>query len=103
MLSPHRLAVAEDVSLAVPEPRRPLADAALGRVVARDLGDAVNGIQARQVVLLEYDSVVSQLRDRRLDVVDAPRHLGVGAGCAARRLEDRELAVAAAVPKPSRS
>ena len=60
--SAHRLADAEQVPFAVAEPRAPLADT-LGRVVAFDVGDAVDGAEARDVDLLEYHAAPSELRD----------------------------------------
>ena len=84
------------IALAVAEPRGALARA-LARVVALDVGDAVDRLQAREVVLLEHHAAAPQLGDGGLDVVDLPAHLRVLARRGAGRLEQRELAAAAAV------
>ena len=56
--SAYGLADAEQVPFAVAEPRAPLADT-LGRVVAFDVGDAVDGAQAGDVDLLERHAAPS--------------------------------------------
>jgi hypothetical protein len=42
-----------------------------------DFGDAVDGVQTGQVVVLEHQTPGSELGHRRLDVVDLPGHLRV--------------------------
>src|SRR5206468_368706 len=92
-----RLADPEQIALTVLEPRGTLADAALARVVAGDLGHPVLGRQAGHVELLEHHTSVPEVRDGGVDVVDLPGHLGVHPRGGARRLEQRELAARAAV------
>src|SRR5438034_4392245 len=99
---PDRLADREQIAFAVPEPGRPLTDAALARVVAVDLRDPLAGGQSRQVVLLQDDTVGPELRNGRVEVVDLPCHLGMRPRSRAGRLEQRELACPAAIAQPAR-
>jgi hypothetical protein len=61
----HRLANTEQVSFAISEPRGLFSDTAATRIIARYLRNAVNSLEARQIVLLEYDTACPQLRDGR--------------------------------------
>src|SRR6202008_2174284 len=67
----------DQVPLAVLEPGGALADTALARVAALDLGDAVDRPQPGHVVVLERDPSRAQLGHRGVDVVYLPAHLGV--------------------------
>src|SRR5258705_4074881 len=89
--SPSRLPDAEHVAFAVAKPRG-LLPRAPARIVARHLGDIVDGCQPRHVHLLENDSVAAQLSDRRDDVIDCERHLREGARRRTRRFEQSETA-----------
>jgi hypothetical protein len=70
---------AEEVTLAVPEPRRFLPFATLGGVVPLDFSDAADRLEARQVILFEHHAAAAQLGDRRVQVLDLPSHLRVRA------------------------
>src|SRR5215207_5511937 len=99
--STHRLADPKEVAIDVPEPRGPLADAPLARVVPGDLGYATDRPQARKVVFLEHYPARPQPLHRRLDIFDLPAHLGVISRGGTGRLEERKLPAAAAVEQSS--
>src|SRR5262249_30428810 len=94
------LAQAQQVPLAVPEPGGAFTNASR-RVVALHLGDAVHRDQAGNIDLLEHHPAVPQLGNHRLDVIDLPRHLGMGTRRHARRLKQREPPAAAPVAQPA--
>jgi hypothetical protein len=64
--SRYRLADAQHVAFAVPEPGAPL-PRSLARIVPIDVGDAINRSQACQVVLFEDQAALPERRDRGLD------------------------------------
>src|SRR5213075_1521837 len=72
---PDCLTDSEHVPFAVAEPGAPLATRTLGRIVAADVGDPADGLQPRQVDVLEDDATLLQGGNRRLDVIDLPGHL----------------------------
>ena len=67
--------------------------------MTRYLRNAVNSLEARQIVLLEYDTACPQLRDGRVDVVNLPCQLSVIARRDAGRFKQREPAVSTLVAK----
>src|SRR5665809_135030 len=88
--SAHPLTDGQEVALTVLEP---------GALLTRDLRDAVDRLEAGYVVFLEHDPTTSQLRARCLEGIDGSPQLRVVARGRARRLEQFEPAVAAAVPE----
>src|SRR5215211_4851686 len=100
--SAHGLADADQVPFAVAEPRAPLATT-FGRVIALDVGDAVDRAQAGDVDLLEDDAASPQFGDDGLDVLDLERHLGVITRSGAGRLEHGEIPAATPVPQAALS
>jgi hypothetical protein len=97
----NRLADAEKVPFAVPEPRALLSDA-LARIVPCDRGDAVHGPYPGDVVFLEDDPSRAQSRECCLDVSDLKCDLGVRARGGAGRLIQRERTPAAPIEKAAR-
>ena len=91
----------DQVALAVAKPGAALAAGALARVVALDLGDAVAGDEAGDVVVLEHDAAGAQLREGRLEVLDLEGHLRVLTRRAPGREEDGEVAGPRAVEQPA--
>jgi hypothetical protein len=67
----------QEVAFAVVEPRRQLAVAVGRGVVALHLCDAVRGLQARVVDVVERDTTSSEFRSSHFDVVNRERELGV--------------------------
>src|SRR6266508_1478071 len=101
LASAHGLADAQQVPLVVEEPGGPLADAGR-RIVALDVGDAVDRPQTRQIDLLEHHAPAAQLRNHGLDVIDLPRHLGMATRGRAGRHKQRESPAAALAPQTAR-
>src|SRR3954467_13075770 len=88
--SGNRLADAEHVAFAVAKPGGHLPGSLAG-IVAGHLGDAVDGLQPRQVNLLENNSAPAQFGYRGDNIVDRESHLSERAGRGTGRLEQREL------------
>jgi len=65
-----------------------------GRAEVADRGDAVLGLQVRQVVLLECDTAVAERGDDRFEIVDAKPSNGATALAGSDALVDDERAVA---------
>src|SRR5262249_7249159 len=99
--SPHWLAEAEQVALAIFEPGSSFANA-FARIVPLDVGDAVHGLEAGQVVFLKKHAALSQRRYNGFYVGNLPSHLSVIARSRSRGLEHGKVAAAAAVTKASR-
>src|SRR5437764_7227740 len=95
-----RLPQPEEVALAVAEPGPPLSGP-LARIVARDLGDAVDRREPRQVDLLEDHAATPELRGRRLDVVHLEPHLREARRRLTGRREQGELAARAPIEEPA--
>src|SRR5262249_49500049 len=92
----------QQVALAVSKPGGSFANTTAARVSPLDLGDAVDRLDAGQVVFFEDDSPRPQLAHRGLDVVHFPSHLSMLTGRTPSRLEQAEPSFAASVAKTTR-
>jgi hypothetical protein len=73
------LSQAEEIALAVSKPCGVFSSAALARVVALDLGDALARSQAGKVDVLEHDPSRPEFRDDSGVILDFESHLSEGA------------------------
>ena len=94
--STQGLANAEEIALAVFEPRTLFTDSLAG-IISCDFGDSIYGLKAGQIVFFESHATRLERRYGRLNISNLPAHLGVTARCLACGFEQSKEMIAAPV------